>query len=104
MPILVRFMLKHALFGYGVAFVFVATVLVLDLGGLATLMLGSDLGLLAMALLFFFTGLTFASLQMGIAIMTLRPERKEGDGSDVTARPLPALLLPSRIPVRNRRH
>lgn len=100
MPEPVRFMIKHALFGYAAAAIFVTAFLVLDLGGLASLMRSSEFGLLAMALLFFFTGLTFASLQMGIAVMSLRPARGDEDsGGDAGS----AEALGSALPVRIRR-
>lgn len=79
MPVLVKFMLRHALIGYAVAIVFVAGLLALDMGGLATLVSTSQFGVLAVALLTFFTGLTFGSLQMGMAIMSLK-EEPEDDG------------------------
>ncbi|TDQ84524.1 hypothetical protein A8950_1081 [Dongia mobilis] len=104
MPEPVRFMLKHALFGYAAALVFVTLFLVLDLGGLASLMRSSEFGLLAMALLFFFTGLTFASLQMGIAVMSLRPRREgEDSGGDAGGANALASALPVRIHSRHRR-
>lgn len=100
MPILVRFMLKHALFGYGAALVFTGVLLWLDIGGLATLMLQSRVGLLAAGMLFFFTGLTFGSLQMGIAVMTLRPERGDEDtGLGLECESVPVL---QRVPVKSR--
>lgn len=83
MPILVKFMLRHALIGYAMAIVFVAAILALDLGGLATLVSTSRFGILAVAMLTFFTGLTFASLQMGIAVMSLK---EEGEGDDAAGR------------------
>lgn len=100
MPEPVRFMLKHALFGYAAALVFVTLFLALDLGGLASLMRSSEFGLLAMALLFFFTGLTFASLQMGIAVMSLRPEQKENDGGPAGSA---VDAVPARVAARLRR-
>lgn len=81
MPLLVRFMLRHALVGFAMAIAFVALILVLDLGGLATLVSTSDLGILAVALLTFFTGLTFASLQMGIAVMSMKPQSEDDDAA-----------------------
>jgi hypothetical protein len=80
MPTLVKFMLRHALIGYAVAVVFVGAILALDVGGLATLVMTSSFGLLAVALLTFFTGLTFASLQMGMAVMSLKSEDEDQDG------------------------
>jgi hypothetical protein len=104
MPEPVRFMIRHALFGYAAALVFVTAFLLLDLGSLASLMRSSEFGLLAMALLFFFTGLTFASLQMGIAVMSLRPSRgDDGSGGEAGRNDLPAGAQPVRILGRHRR-
>ncbi len=79
MPFLVKFMFRHALIGGAMAIVFVAVLLALDVGGLATLIKTSRFGLMAVALLTFFTGLTFGSLQMGIAIMSMKSEDEESD-------------------------
>ncbi|WP_374377802.1 hypothetical protein [Dongia sp.] len=81
MPTLVKFMLRHALIGYAAAAVFVGVIFALDVGGLRSLVETSSLGILAVALLTFFTGLTFASLQMGMAIMSLKSEEDDGDGA-----------------------
>jgi hypothetical protein len=104
MPTLVKFMLRHALIGYAVAIVFVGAILALDVGGLATLVRTSNFGLLAVALLTFFTGLTFASLQMGMAVMSLKGEDEDQDsggvagGTDSTWH-----VQPAPVPVRKRR-
>ncbi|MBK8158571.1 MAG: hypothetical protein IPK59_07315 [Rhodospirillaceae bacterium] len=96
-------MLRHALAGFVMAIAFVALILLLDLGGLATLVSTSELGVLAVALLTFFTGLTFASLQMGIAVMSMKPQ-SENDDSAGSAKPVNhwvSQLVP--VTVRKRR-
>jgi len=60
---------------------FVALLLALDVGGLRTLMQRSDRGLFAAALLTVAMALTFASAQMGFAIM-LRGRNDEDDDRD----------------------
>ena len=65
------FLARHAAIGFAIATFFVAALIVADVGRLGTLVVGSDVGALALALLTFFTGLTFGSVQMGIAIMLL---------------------------------
>lgn len=79
MPPLLRFMLSHAAIGFALAFVFVGALLGADVSGLRTLLLASDIGWLALALLTFFSGLTFASVQMGLAVMMFG----EDDDDDV---------------------
>lgn len=71
MPQLVRFLVRHALIGFVLAFVFVGALLVFDVGGLRRLAAASSYGPLAIAALTFATGLTFASVQMGMAVMLL---------------------------------
>lgn len=68
MPDLARFLAWHALVGFGIAIPFVAMLLWLDVGGLGGLIGGSETGIAEAALLTFFVGLTFGSLQMGIAV------------------------------------
>jgi len=97
MPILVKFMLRHALIGAAAAIAFVAIVLALDVGGLATLIGTSSDGTLAVALLTFFTALTFGGLQMGMAVMSMK-ERQDQPGL-----PDDACLQPVPVRVRKRR-
>jgi len=85
MPKLVRFLLIHAAIGFGLAFVFVATLVAFDTGGLRTLMMNSDVGIVAFLLLVFLNGLTFGSVQIGVAVMLLGEEdgdHDEGGGGD----------------------
>lgn len=89
MPELARFLLRHALIGFGIAIPFVGMLLWLDVAGLWTLLRGSEHGLAVAALLTFFVGLTFGSLQMGIAVWQAgedgsgrprsRPSRRDDD-------------------------
>lgn len=80
MPILVRFLLVHAAIGFGLAFIFVSALVVFDTGGLRTLMASSNVGLVAFLLLVFLNGLTFGSVQIGVAVMLLGEEDGNPDG------------------------
>ncbi|SON55473.1 hypothetical protein HDIA_1932 [Hartmannibacter diazotrophicus] len=71
LPLLVRFLARHALIGFGIAIAFVTTILMLDIGGLGALVTSSPSGCLAAVVLTFAIGLTFSSVQMGFAIMFL---------------------------------
>lgn len=66
---LVLFLVRHALIGFAIAALFVQLLVRLDIGQLGTLMAQSDVGVMATWLLSFFMGLTFASAQMGIAVL-----------------------------------
>jgi hypothetical protein len=74
LPLLVRFLMRHAAIGFGLAIVFVGLLLALDIGGIATLIFASSSGSLALAVLTFSVGLTFSSVQMGFAVMFLRDD------------------------------
>ena len=77
MPRLVRFLLRHATFGFLIACVAVTLMMITDFANLRTLMMESEVGFLALCLLTFFLGLTLASVQMGIAVILL----SDGDRS-----------------------
>jgi multisubunit Na+/H+ antiporter MnhE subunit len=79
MPKLVTFLARHAAFGFLIAAIAVALMMIVDFAGLRTLIWGSDVGLLSLFLLTFFLGLTLASVQMGIAIILLN-DRRPHDG------------------------
>ena len=94
-PVAVRFMVLHGLVGFGLAAIFVAAVLWADPGGVGSLILTHG-GLPVIVLLWFFTGLTFGSVQIGAAVMLLETDDEPPAGS--TRAPI---LAP--IPVRARR-
>lgn len=71
MPFLVKFLLRHAGIGIGVAAVFVALLVAFDVARLGTLLATSPDGLLAVIVLTFALGITFGSVQMGFAVMLL---------------------------------
>ncbi len=97
MPILVRFLLRHALIGFALAMVFVGALLAFDVARLGSLVWASPSGGLAVAALTFALGLTFGSVQMGVAVMLLgedddRPTR--GGGRRATLGPAARRLAP----------
>jgi hypothetical protein len=100
MPPLVRFLLRHALIGLVLAVVFVGALLAFDIARLGSLIMASPIGLIAVLVLTVSVGITFASVQMGFAIMLLA-DRDEDDGDGRRA-PV-ARLLPARAPVALRR-
>ncbi len=68
-PPLVRFLVKNAAIGFAMAVVFVAAMLYFNVGNLMAIIVQSDVGLFAIVLMTLMIGLTFASLQMGFAVM-----------------------------------
>ena len=73
--LILGFVIKHTAFGFGLSAIFVTVLVWTDVAQLRTLFAASPVGWLAAFLLFFFTGLTFASVQLGIAIMQLGREQ-----------------------------
>jgi len=98
LPVAVRFMLLHGAIGFAIATLFMALLLGTDAGGLATLMRGAESWPLPALLLWFFSGLTFGSVQIGAAVMLLGTEEQPPSGG--TRVPI---LQPIPIPLRARR-
>jgi hypothetical protein len=69
MPELIKLLIRNAAIGFTAAASFVALLLITNTNGLRTLILQSESGVTATALLIFFVGLTFASVQMSWAVM-----------------------------------
>lgn len=95
---LVRYLVPHAAGGFAMAGLLVWGLLANDVSGLRTLASQTDVGPMAICVLTFFTGLTFASVQMGIAIMMLG--HRNDDDSDHGRRLPPGSLQPIRVRAR----
>lgn len=83
MPLLVRFLLRHALIGVGLGALFVGALVLLDIGRLGTLAGQSASGLIALVVLTCAVGITFGSVQMGFAVMLM----SEDEGTPRKGRP-----------------
>lgn len=102
---LLRFLVGHAAVGAAIALALVAVMLATDVANLRTLVFANDAGLLALSVMTVFFVITFASVQMGIAVML------KGDEPDTPARsfrivPAPRQSLqpvPIRVRSRHRR-
>lgn len=68
-PPLVVFLVKNAAIGFAGAIAFVVAILVFDVGNLMTIATQSGVGVFAMILMTLMIGFTFASVQMGFAVM-----------------------------------
>lgn len=71
MPKLIALYIRSVAIGFGLSAVFLGLMLWLDVAGLRHLMFGSDMGLVAAAMIFMFQGIIFAGVQFGIAVMML---------------------------------
>lgn len=100
LPMLVRFLLRHAAIGFALAAIFVAAILVLDPQDARALLVGGAGHWWPALVLWFFTGLTFGAVQIGAATMLLDhadpPRPRRGRGA-------PAELVPVLLRVRRRR-
>ena len=79
MPPLIRHYVIQTAIGFALAAVFVVMLLAFDIVGLRRLILGSDIGLLALFLLWFFNGIVFAGVQFGISIMLMGDDDDDDD-------------------------
>jgi hypothetical protein len=98
-PVAVRFMVRHGLVGFGLAAIFVAAVLWADPGGVGGLILREG-GLPVIALLWFFTGLTFGSVQIGTAVMLQDGRDGPPRGGRRARLPGPPLRVAATAPAR----
>ncbi|WP_430464738.1 hypothetical protein [Tabrizicola sp.] len=97
MPKLIALYIRSVAIGFGLSAAFLALILWQDVAGLRHLIFGSDMGLVAAAMVFVFQGIVFASVQFGIAVMSLADKDEPPRGG---LRDLIAPQIDSRIPVR----
>lgn len=76
---LIRFLLWHCAVGAIAGWVLLAGILTFDVGGIGTLVWGAPGGWLALFMMAFFFFITFGSVAMGAAVMTLH-RRPPPDG------------------------
>lgn len=100
MPLLVKFLIRHAAIGFGFAALFVGTLIVLDIGRIGTILAQSDIRILATALLVMMVGLTFSSVQMGYAVMTNPDLLGGGSGGKGSKIPAGKITLQTPVPVK----
>ncbi|WP_431283459.1 hypothetical protein ACQW02_01235 [Humitalea sp. 24SJ18S-53] len=97
LPQLVRFMALNGVLGFGIAALFVAGLLAANPGDARNLLLAAAGHWWPAAVLWFFLGLTFGGVQMGVAVMLLA-ERPAPPKSGH-----PAPLVPVRVAAGRRR-
>ncbi len=88
-PDLMRLYLRHCAFGFALSAVFVALILWRNVAGLGMLIAGSDVGWLAVFLLWFFNGTVFGSVQFAFMIMS---QSDDDDDDDERGRLVPVRL------------
>ena len=78
MPDLLKLYLRQCAIGFGIAAVFVALLLVFNVANLWGLISGSNVGLLAAFMLWFFNGIVFAGVQFAYVIMSMAERKPSG--------------------------
>lgn len=102
MPRLIKLYIVNVAIGFGLAALFVGLVLALDLAGLRHLVLQTEMGWLAGLMLFVSTGIVFAGVQFGIAVMALA-EDDHGPRGGLRAPTLVPVKVEARATRRPRR-
>lgn len=92
---LVRLYIRNVIIGFGLAVVFTAILLALDVVGLRHLVTHSHGGVIAVIMLVIFNTIVFAGAQFGWAVMAMAE-----DGDPPRGRPCPDNLIPARVAVR----
>lgn len=79
LPKLVRFLLVHCGIGLAVGVIFTSLVIQLNTAGIKDMLMASSEPFIPMFLLYASTALSFASLNMGVAVMTLPTDKQDWD-------------------------
>jgi TRAP-type C4-dicarboxylate transport system permease small subunit len=99
MPDLIRLYIHSVLVGFGVAALFNAGLVWWDVAGIGHLILGSDIGWIAAAMLVVFNGIVFAAVQFSFRVMAMA---EDGNGPQ-GGRGAPVLVpIPVRVLARKR--
>ena len=96
MPDLIKLYIRQCLIGFAIAAVFVAMLLAFNVQNLWSLISGSDVGLLATFMLWFFNGIVFAGVQFSVHVMLMARDE------DTDRRGPPNAMIdfsPVRVPV-----
>ena len=99
MPELIKLYIRHVAIGFVIAAAFVAMLLWFNVMNLWHLVSTSDVGVMAVVILWFAHGIVFAGVQFGWAVMALAEPDDGGSGGKRQR----VALKPAPVPVRNER-
>ncbi|MDZ4089348.1 MAG: hypothetical protein U1E69_21385 [Tabrizicola sp.] len=102
MPKLVRLYIESVALGFAVAAAFTGGLMWLDVAGIGHLVLGSDIGWVAAAMLVVFNGIVFAAVQFAFRIMSMA-DSDEGPKGGHGAREPVLVPVTVHVPQRNGR-
>jgi TRAP-type C4-dicarboxylate transport system permease small subunit len=108
MPDLIRLYIRSTVLGFAISAAFTAGLVWWDVAGLGHLILGSDIGWIAAAMMVVFNGIVFAAVEFAIRIMAMAEDDSGPKGGHGAREPvLVPVLVSSRVAVpvkaRNRR-
>lgn len=99
MPKLVRLYLESVALGFAVAAAFTGGLMWLDVAGIGHLVLGSDIGWVAAAMLVVFNGIVFSAVQFAFRIMSMAEDDAGPKGGHGVREPV---LVPVPVHVKQR--
>lgn len=76
MPKLIRLYITQVAWGFVISAVFVGVLLALNVANLRNLITGSEIGLIALLMIWFMNGIVFAGVQFAYAIMSMAEKPK----------------------------
>jgi hypothetical protein len=100
MPKLIRLYIRQVAIGFALSLGFVAALVGFDVAGIGRLVLASDMGGVALAMLVVFNGLVFAGVQFGFAVMRMADDPKDDSGHGPAMRLEPIPLCVPAAPAR----
>lgn len=103
MPELIKVYIKQVLIGFGLSAVFVASLLYGNVANLRHLVIHTDVGTLAVFLLWLFNGIVLAGVQFAVHIMTMNDDDDDdGPGGGLRERFVQRELIPVRVEATSR--
>lgn len=102
MPKLVRLYIESIAIGFALACGFVVALVVMDVAGLRGLILGSEIGWVAAAMMVVFNGVIFSGAQFAYAVMRMADDGEGPRGGRLRRVPVP-VPVPVRVEASTRR-
>lgn len=99
MPKLVKLYIRNVLIGFAISGAFVAGLMAFDVAGLWSLIKGSDMGWIALVMLFMANGIVFAGVQFAIVVNNMAEHDDQSGGG---TRSPELALTPAPVAVRAR--
>lgn len=106
MPKLIQFYIRQALMGYALSAAFVGLLMWFNVANLWHLVSTSDVGWLAVLMLFVFNGIVFTGAQVSISVLRMGESEEDGPRGGRRAPILPAVpvAVPVEVEKRQDRH